>query len=121
MKNFMAVYTGSADAQRRSDWDNLSEAERNKRIKAGFDAWMAWGEKHKASIVENGGPLGKTKRTGPNGVTDIKNALAGYIVVKAESHEAAAKLFEGHPHFTIFPGDSVEIMEIMPIPTPPAD
>ena len=27
-----------------------------------------------------------------------------------------AKLFEKHPHFTIFPGDSVEIMECLPIP-----
>ena len=121
MKKFMAVYTGTADAQRRSGWDNLSEDERNKRIKKGFDAWMAWGEKHKGAIVENGGPLGKTKRTGADGVSDIKNNLAGYIVVQAESHEAAAKLFEGHPHFTVFPGDAVEIMEIMPVPTPPPE
>jgi len=119
MKRFMAVYMGTADAQRRSGWDDLSEEERNARVKQGFDAWMAWGDKHKGAIVENGGPLGKTKRTGPDGVSDIKNAMAGYVVVQAESHEAAAKLFEGHPHFTVFPGDSVEIMEIMPIPTPP--
>ena len=33
-----------------------------------------------------------------------------------ESHEAAAKMFEGHPHFTIFPGEAVEIMEVLPIP-----
>ena len=29
---------------------------------------------------------------------------------------AAAKLFENHPHFTIFPGESVEIMPVLPIP-----
>lgn len=28
----------------------------------------------------------------------------------------AASLFEGHPHFAIFPGDAVEIMERLPIP-----
>jgi hypothetical protein len=38
------------------------------------------------------------------------------IIVKAESHEVAAKMFQEHPHFTIFPGDGVEIMECMPIP-----
>ena len=81
-----------------------------------MDAWIAWGEKHKDAIVVGGGPLGKTKRAGPNGVTDIKNTLAGYVVVQAESHEAAAKMFENHPHFTIFPGDSVEVMECLPIP-----
>lgn len=116
MKQFMAVYVGTVSAQERSGWDKLSDAERDTRIKAGMEAWMAWGEKHKDAIVVNGGPLGKTKRVGPGGVTDIKNTLAGYIVVQAESHEAAAKMFEGHPHFTIFPGDSVEIMECLPIP-----
>lgn len=120
MKRFMAIYIGTEESQRRSGWDQLSEEERNQRIKRGFDAWMAWGERHKDAIVENGGPLGKTKRTGADGVSDTRNALTGYIVVKADSHEAAAKMFEGHPHFSIFPGDSVEIMEIMPIPAAPA-
>ena len=44
------------------------------------------------------------------------NLLTVFVVVRAPSHEAAAKLFEGHPHFTIFPGDGVEIMEVLPIP-----
>jgi hypothetical protein len=37
-------------------------------------------------------------------------------VVRAESHEAAVKLFENHPHFAIFPGDGVEVMPVLPIP-----
>lgn len=115
MKKFLAVYTGTPYGRAR--WDTLSEDERNKRTKTGMDAWMAWVEEHKAATIDQGGPLGKTKRTNSDGVSDIKNAMAGYTVVQAESHEAAAKMFEGHPHFTIFPGDSVEIMEILPVPT----
>ncbi len=42
--------------------------------------------------------------------------MSAFSIVRAASHEAAAKLFERHPHFTIFPGDAVEIMPIMPIP-----
>ena len=42
--------------------------------------------------------------------------MGAYMVVRADSHEAAAKLFERHPHFTIFPGESVEIMPVLPIP-----
>jgi hypothetical protein len=53
------------------------------------------------------------------GIEDTENLLVAYVVVRAESHEAATKLFEGHPHFTIFPGDSVEIMECLPIPGGP--
>ena len=117
MKKFLATYTGSTSARERSGWDTISQEERKKCEQDGMKAWMAWGERHKAAIVENGGPLGKTKRTGLNGVTDIKNNLAAYVVVQAETHEEAAKLFEGHPHFSIFPGDSVEIMELLPVPS----
>ena len=42
--------------------------------------------------------------------------MGAFTVVRAESHEAAAKLFEQHPHFAIFPGDAVEIMPVLPIP-----
>jgi hypothetical protein len=52
-----------------------------------------------------------------DGISDIRNNLTGYVIVQADSHEAAARMFEGHPHFAIFPGDAVEIMECLPIPT----
>jgi hypothetical protein len=73
---------------------------------------------HREAIADIGGPLGKTKRTAAQGVSDTKNSMTGHVVVHAESHEAAAGLFENHPHFTMFPGDSVEIMECLPIPGP---
>jgi hypothetical protein len=79
-------------------------------------AWGNWMAQHAAVILDSGGPLGKTKKTSKAGVSDTRNNVAGYIVVEAESHDTAAKLFENHPHFTIFPGDSVEIMECLPIP-----
>ena len=77
---------------------------------------MDWGAANAAAIVDQGSPLGKTKRASAQGVSDSKNALTGYVIVQAESHEAAARLFESHPHFAIFPGDSVEIMECLPLP-----
>jgi hypothetical protein len=116
MKKFLAIYIGTPEALERARWNSLSDAERKQREKQGFDAWVAWGAKHAASIVEQGGPLGKTKRMAPEGLSDIKNVMAAYVVIQAESHEAAAKIFEKHPHFTFFPGDSVEIMECLPMP-----
>jgi hypothetical protein len=116
MKKFLAIYIGTAAAFEKSGWSQLDEAQRKAREKQGFQAWMDWGKTHAASIVEPGSPLGKTKRASPDGVSDIKNVMAGYVVIQAESHDAAAKLFENHPHFTIFPGDSVEIMECVPMP-----
>jgi hypothetical protein len=35
---------------------------------------------------------------------------------KREQRPAAAKIFEGHPHFAFFPGDRIEIMECLPVP-----
>jgi len=114
MKRFMAIYLGSPNA--RSGWDKLSEAERKERQQTGVAAWRGWMETHRESIVESGGPLGKTKRADAKGITDVRNNLAAYVIVQAESHEAAAKMFLNHPHFTIFPGEAVEIMEWLSLP-----
>ncbi|MGH8220596.1 MAG: hypothetical protein ACREUT_18835 [Steroidobacteraceae bacterium] len=114
MKKFMAIYTGSAAG--RADWDRLSAEERGNRQAAGMRAWREWGAAHRDAIVEGGGPLGKTKRASKQGISDVRNHMAAYVIVQAESHEAAAQLFESHPHFSIFPGDGVEIMECLPVP-----
>jgi hypothetical protein len=63
-----------------------------------------------------GGPLGKTKKVSQNGVADASNHMGAFTVVRADSHEAAAAMFEKHPHFSIFPGEAVEIMPVLPIP-----
>ena len=81
-----------------------------------MQAWGQWASKHAKDIVEQGAPLGRTKRVTTEGIADIRNAMAAYTVVRADSHEAAAAMFENHPHFSIFPGDGVEIMECLPMP-----
>lgn len=114
MKNFLAIYVGTAEAL--AAFQRLDEKEREQREAAGMAAWMEWGRVHEAQITDVGAPLGKTKRVAADGISDIRNNIAGYTIVKAESHEAAAKLFLNHPHFTLFPGDGVEIMECLPLP-----
>lgn len=114
MMRYMALYTGSPGAF--AKWQALDEKARAEREAAGMKAWGEWNERHQAAIIDQGGPLGKTKRTDAGGVKDHTNAIAGYVIVEAESHEAAARLFENHPHFAIFPGDGVEIMPCNPIP-----
>jgi len=116
MKNYLAVYLGNEASRKASGWDALSEDARKQREQEGVQAWGAWVEAHKASIVDTGAPLGKTLRASRSGIEGVRNNLTGYTVVRAESHEAAARMFEGHPHFTIFPGESIEIMECLPIP-----
>lgn len=113
---FLAVFLGSKTSSRMAAWTALPEGERRAKEKEGMAAWKSWMEKHHAAIVGMGGPLGKTKKVTQHGVEDTGNDMGAYMVVRADSHEAAARLFEKHPHFTIFPGESVEIMPVLPIP-----
>jgi hypothetical protein len=119
MKKFLAIFTGSAVAMEKSGWNTMDAAKRKNLEATGMKAWHEWMITHQTAIVAEGGPLGKTKRIGPQGISDIKNNMAGHLVVQAETHEAASRMFENHPHFSIFPGDSVEVMECLPIPQMP--
>ena len=116
MKRYLAVFTSSSDAT--AQWELLSDQERQKRQAEGMSAWKKWVDDNAQSIVDLGGPLSHAKLVSRDGVSDINNSLAAYTVVEADSQESAAALFENHPHFTIFPGEGVEIMEILPIPGP---
>ena len=117
MKKFMAVYTGTPGSFDKWQQKFADPEARKAQEKAGMEAWTKWAETQGKSILDGGGPLGKTKSVSAAGIQDIRNNLAAYTIVQAESQEAAAKMFLNHPHFSVFPGDSVEIMEILPIPT----
>jgi hypothetical protein len=116
---YLAVFLGSKTGAKRAAWDALTEEQRQAKQKEGFEAWGAWMQKHQASLEAVGGPLGKTKQASMEGIEDVTNELSAFTIVRAETHEAAARLFEKHPHFAIFPGDSIQIMPILPIPGAP--
>ncbi len=109
MKNYLAVFLGSPDQMK--NW-KPNEA----TMKQGMEAWSKWVTDNANSIVDHGSPLGKTKRIDKNGISDTSNEMGAWTVVQAESQEEAAKLFINHPHFTVFPGDRVEVMECLPMP-----
>ncbi len=113
---YLAVFLGSKTSPRMQAWIALPEAEMRAKQQAGIAAWKEWVEKHCAAVSVMGGPLGKTKKITERGIEDVSNEMGAFMVVRAESSEAAAKLFEKHPHFTIFPGESVEVMPVLPIP-----
>jgi hypothetical protein len=78
--------------------------------------WMKWGETHKASIVDMGAPLGKTKRVTSAGLADAHNEMGGYGITQGESADAVAKIFIGHPHLQMDKDAKIEIIEIVPMP-----
>jgi hypothetical protein len=113
---YLAVFTGSKTSPRRAAWDALSDGERKAKEQQGIAAWKAWVERYQGAIVYMGGPLGKTKQVSSPGIADVTNELGAFTVVRADSQEVAARMFQNHPHFAIFPGDAVEIMPVLAIP-----
>jgi len=107
MPRFLAVYTMKPENIVR--FRALPKAEQEAIDAAGLPRWVAWEKENAASFSERG-MVGKTKRVTKDGVRDAQNDICGYVVVEAESIDVAARLFENHPHFSIFPGDSVDIM-----------
>ena len=93
------------------------KSEQNAIDAVGLKQWLDWEARNAASFADRGGMVGKAKRVSKDGIADAVNPLCGYVVGAAESIEAAARLFESPPHFSVFPGDGVGIM---PFVTEPA-
>ena len=109
MKKFLVLYKASPAA-----FAQMMKSTPEQQ-KAGMEAWMAWGQKAAASIVDMGAPLGKALRVTPAGSSPTTNDLGGYSILQAESKEALAATLKGHPHF-MMPESSIEIVELMPMP-----
>lgn len=116
MPRFLAIYIGTATAREKAAWDAMDPAKRQAREQEAMMAWGQWMQAHEEVIVDPGAPIGPTKRASPAGIEDAANQITGYVLIEAASHQAAAEMFRDHPHFAMFPGDSVEIMECLPMP-----
>jgi len=119
LKKFVAIYLASESGNMMKEWEKLDRKSRQQREKEAITAWHDWAKKHKKCIIDMGNPLGSTMRADRKGVRKSSNAVTGYTIVKAKTHAAAAKLFAKHPHFTMFPGEAVEVMECLEIPDAP--
>jgi hypothetical protein len=60
--------------------------------------WKKWMGDHIEMFTDTGAGVGKTKRVTEQGTSDTRNDLLLYAILEVESHEAAARAFEGHPH-----------------------
>jgi hypothetical protein len=110
MKKFLVLYKASQSA--------FEQMKKNtpEQQKAGMAAWMNWSKQAASSLVDMGGPAGKSVRVAKGGaVSPVTNDLGGYSVMQAESQEALATAMKDHPHL-MMPDSSIEIIELMAIP-----
>jgi hypothetical protein len=76
---------------------------------AGMEAWMAWGERAGAAVVDMGSPVQSISGSAGG------DQIGGYAILQAESLEALQKVPEGHPHTEW--GGTIEILEFLALPS----
>jgi hypothetical protein len=113
MKKFLVTYLAPASVI--DEWKQTEPEKRKQAEEKMQDDWKKWMSDHAKMFADAGAGVGKTKRVTGQGTADTRNDIMLYAIVEAESHDAAARTFEGHPHLQI-PQSSIEIMEINPLP-----
>ena len=114
---YLAVFLSDKAGPKWQAWYAMTEAEQKARQDIGIPALYAWDEAHKDAIVYSGGPLGKTRQVTEGGIADAINQLTAFVVVRAASLEAAARLFDDHPHMTVFTCHAVDVMPLLGMET----
>jgi hypothetical protein len=113
MRKFLVLYlvpVAVIDDWKKNDPEKRKPAEEKMQRE-----WGQWMTDHASMLADKGAGVGKTKRVSADETSDARNDVMLYAIVAAESHEAAAKAFERHPHLQI-PQSSIEVMEIHPLP-----
>jgi hypothetical protein len=113
MNKFLVIFSCAENSEKHEAWKQLSISEQQERMARGMDAQSKWSTKYKDRILYEGSALGETKKVSESGISCISSKMGMFMVVTAQSHEEAAKLFLDHPHFTIFPGDAIEVVAIV--------
>jgi hypothetical protein len=110
-QKFLVLYLIPASVM--ADWAKTDPATRQPEEQKMQAAWGKWMGEH-ANMIISTEAGGKTKRVTASGVSDTKNDIILCSFVEAESHDAAAKAFENHPHLQI-PQSSIEVMSVRPM------
>lgn len=111
MAYFLAILTMTRDDL--AKFRAMPKADQDAVDARGLREWEEWDRRNAAFLPDLGGMVGKTLRVSRNGTAPAVNDICGYVVVEAETIEAAAAIFVDHPHITTFPGDAVDIMPFL--------
>ena len=114
MKKFLVTYLAPTSVI--DEWKKTEPEKRRQAEEKMQGEWKKWMSDHRKMFADNGAGVGKTKRVTAQGTADTRNDIMLYGVVEADSHDAAARTFAGHPHLQI-PQSSIEVMEINPLPS----
>jgi hypothetical protein len=78
-------------------------------MKAGMDAWMAWGAVTGSHLVDFGSPTMPTSDADPGPA----GWIGGYSLMQADNLGALDGLLADHPHKSM---GTIEVLELLPMP-----
>ncbi len=110
MKKYLAVFVAPLAAydKMKEEMHTQSPEKKEEHMKE----WQEWMKRHPDVLVDPGAPVGAAKRVTEEGVSDTRNEIGGYMIIQAESADAAAAVFADSPHFGVADG-AIEVMEMM--------
>lgn len=109
MTKYLAILNGSADE---SDEAELTDEQQMEFMQA----WGAWAQAHESALIDPGSPLFRKRRLSHQGVDEFEDNRVAYAIVAADTHDAAVEMFREHPHLSLMPGNSIDIVECPAVP-----
>lgn len=109
MGTYLAILNGAADTAAETPLTQAQQAEF-------MTAWARWARETGPALVDPGKPLFHKRRVTADGVEAIEDGRVAYAIVTAESHDAAVDVVRRHPHLTLMPGNSIDVIECPDIP-----
>ena len=110
MGTYLGIFNGAASEEQK-------QAISPEQQQAFMEAWSAWARTQEGALVDLGAPLFRKRVVTSDCDAEFADAGTAYAVVKADSHDAAVAIFAAHPHLTLDPGNSIEVIQC---PAPPA-
>ena len=80
MKKYLAVFVAPIES-----YDKMKEEMKKKtpeQRQAEMESWKTWMEQHKTDIADPGAPVGSAKRVSKDGITDVRNEIGGYMIIR---------------------------------------
>lgn len=109
MKKFLLLYMSPVSPE--EQMQNANPGEMNE----GMDLWMKWFDTFKKEIVEQGQPTGSEMNVTKTGSSRPNTYIAGYSILQVDDTDAVKSILADHPHF-MMEGNSIEVLELMPMP-----
>ena len=109
MAKFLVLYLAPTAVV--DEWMKTPAEQRKVEEEKMMNEWKKWTSEHATKFADHGAGVGKPKRIDANGITDTRNDIMLYAIVNADSPDAAAAIFRGHPHLQI-PQSSIEVMPL---------